>query len=669
MKKYLLLIIFASTLYLVKAQTLTPICLSNKIDYPTYVAPYKVVTGDFNNDGFMDFASSIVSGCASSIYLGNGVGNFTYLSPDTSYSNCNSLLIPATAIKAGDIDNDGILDIITVINNTNSLNFQSGMGNGYFYPKLSISTGSNSSPFDLALGDFDKNTYLDFATANYNANNVSIVSTTSLGNYSLTATYSVGLGPIAIISSDFNNDGNLDIATANVYSNGISVLLGNNLGTFSPAMSFSSDLNPSALVSGDFNNDSNLDIAVSNYGSNNFSLLFGDGFGNFVLDSNYTVGGSPSSIKSADFNNDGFKDVIISIDNNNTINLFLNNGNGLFFSSEIKTTGSNPTDLAIAEFNGDFVPDIVTANNLGISNSVFFGGFVPLISVNSGTICGGTTFTLMPSGASTYTYSGGSAIVSPANTTTYSVIGTTTIGCVSSVAAICTVSVNTTPTVSVNSGSICTGNSFTINPAGANTYTISGGDAVVTPSANTSYTVNAMALNGCVDDAVLTITVNPNPTLVAGSSNSLTCEGQMAFLSVNGSANTFTWSTGSQFTIISITPTVTTNYTVSGTNSFGCISAVVVTQSVSNCTSINNLTNINNNDINVYPNPNNGIFTIETGVLSEFAIINNLGQTVELSNNQQQKHLMDILHLPNGIYFVKIKASNNKYSFYKIVKQ
>jgi len=60
----------------------------------------------------------------------------------------------------------------------------------------------------------------------------------------------------------------------------------------------------------------------------------------------------------------------------------------------------------------------------------------PTISVNSGTICMGESFTLSASGANTYTYSGGSNIVSPTINTNYSVTGTSTAGCISATAAV-----------------------------------------------------------------------------------------------------------------------------------------------------------------------------------------------------------------------------------------
>lgn len=63
----------------------------------------------------------------------------------------------------------------------------------------------------------------------------------------------------------------------------------------------------------------------------------------------------------------------------------------------------------------------------------------PTISVNSGSICAGQSFTFVPNGAISYTYSGGSAIVSPTASTVYTVTGSN--------AGVCTRTVLSTVTV------------------------------------------------------------------------------------------------------------------------------------------------------------------------------------------------------------------------------
>jgi hypothetical protein len=194
---------------------------------------------------------------------------------------------------------------------------------------------------------------------------------------------------------------------------------------------------------------------------------------------------------------------------------------------------------------------------------------IPVISVNSGTICNGASFTLIPSGAASYTFSGGSPVVAPAVTSTYAVSGTGASGCPAAMAAIATVAVNNTFVIGVNSGSVCAGQSFTFAPTGAITYTYSGGSAVVSPQSTTSYTLTGTGSGGCLSQpAIATVSVQPLPlvtvnsgTLCAGSSFTLTPAGAISY----------SYSPAGPV----ISPTINTQYTVTGTDAAGCVSPPV----------------------------------------------------------------------------------------------
>jgi sugar lactone lactonase YvrE len=67
--------------------------------------------------------------------------------------------------------------------------------------------------------------------------------------------------------------------------------------------------------------------------------------------------------------------------------------------------------------------------------------------------------------------------------------------------------VNCLPIISVNSGTICAGQSFTINPSGATTYSLSSGTSIVTPSVTSNYTVTGTSSLGCTALAVCSVTV------------------------------------------------------------------------------------------------------------------------------------------------------------------
>jgi hypothetical protein len=155
---------------------------------------------------------------------------------------------------------------------------------------------------------------------------------------------------------------------------------------------------------------------------------------------------------------------------------------------------------------------VVGTNSLGcISNmatQTVTVNALPTVSVTSGSICAGKSFTMVPSGANTYTYSSGSAIVSPTANASYNVIGTSGLGCVSSNTAVSSVTVNALPTVTVNSGVISSGASFTMMPTGGVSYTYTPSGPIVSPTITSTYTVMGSSAAGCIASAISTVAVN-----------------------------------------------------------------------------------------------------------------------------------------------------------------
>jgi len=295
-------------------------------------------------------------------------------------------------------------------------------------------------------------------------------------------------------------------------------------------------------------------------------------------------------------------------------------------------------------------------------------GVAPSIVVNSASVCAGSSATLTANGVSTYTWNTGattsSIIVTPTVNTVYSVNGDL-VGCGVSASNAATVTINSLPIVSVNSGTICSGQSFTMTPSGATTYTFSNGSDVVTSSVNASYTVTGTDANGCQNSAVSALSVNALPVVTAVTNNTLLCVGQTATLSASG-ATTYTWSTTDNTTAVAVSPTIQTTYTVNGTDVNGCSNTTTVTQDVSLCTGIASLSNTSL--INLYPNPNNGLFTIELTSTSKVIVTNALGQIVIEATFEAGKHSLDIHNEATGVYFVRVIENNNQYII-KVVKQ
>lgn len=139
----------------------------------------------------------------------------------------------------------------------------------------------------------------------------------------------------------------------------------------------------------------------------------------------------------------------------------------------------------------------------------------PTVTVNSGAICLGESFTINPTGATVYTFSSGFSVVTPntAGVQTYTVVGTNSTGCVSP-PALSNVTVNALPnvTASASRNTICRNESTTLTASGATTYSWNTGPTTaaitVSPLSNTAYTVTGIDANNCSKKASINITVS-----------------------------------------------------------------------------------------------------------------------------------------------------------------
>ena len=226
---------------------------------------------------------------------------------------------------------------------------------------------------------------------------------------------------------------------------------------------------------------------------------------------------------------------------------------------------------------------------------------VPVPTVSAGanaSFCEGDSVQLQATGANAYSWTPAVGLscnncadpfASPAMSTIYTVTGTDANGCTASSQV--TVTNNPLPVlVKTSDTTICEGQTAQLSVSGANTYNWSPStglscttcaNPVASPNATTTYTVTGTTAAGCVDSAVVTVTVNPNPVVTVTASNLVLCAGDSSQLQATGSA-TYSWSPASGLSCTSCanpmaTPAVTTTYTVIGMNPTGCIDTAQVT--------------------------------------------------------------------------------------------
>lgn len=298
------------------------------------------------------------------------------------------------------------------------------------------------------------------------------------------------------------------------------------------------------------------------------------------------------------------------------------------------------------------------------------------------TICAGQTVNIGATGATTYTWStnqnGNSISVAPGASTVYAVTGTNPLsGCLGS--ATKAITVNQLPNVSILTfnNPICNGASVSMQAFGANSFTWSSNGSTapaisVMPTQNTSYTVIGTDALGCTNSAVQTITVNQLPS-ISVTGNTLICVNSPANLTASGAGNngTYSWASPSAFlqaNPVSVMPMATTAYTVSGTDANECKGSAVVVVAVDPCLGLENIGGTAT-QLSVYPNPNNGVFTVvkANGVAKNIEVVDVTGRVVLSNVSNASSVELNISNLSNGVYYVKV-TSDNATEVVKIVK-
>ena len=196
-------------------------------------------------------------------------------------------------------------------------------------------------------------------------------------------------------------------------------------------------------------------------------------------------------------------------------------------------------------------------------------------------VCSGVQFTLSTSSPQPYSWNTGAttSAITPLITsqTTYSL---TTSNACGNATATHLVSIIPTPTASISplSQTICSGSSVSISALGGTSYVwstaVTAQSINVQPTSNTSYYAVVSNACGSSNTSTVTVTVNPVPTpSISISASATICAGSSATLTVSGTGS-YVWSTSATTSVITVSPTAFTTYSVTETNSYGCSSTV-----------------------------------------------------------------------------------------------
>ena len=422
----------------------------------------------------------------------------------------------------------------------------------------------------------------------------------SSGCFNPLTNYGTAYDPLDIVSGDFNADGKADLVTVHGGTNQVAVLLGNGNGSFNPYVGYTTSYGGRSITSADFNGDGKLDVAMVNGGS--IQVLMGNGVGGFAFPSYVFLAYAPIWLVSADFNNDGKPDLAtVNSYQNYNLSVVLNLGNGTF-GPEVTYPVINAYRMVAGDFNSDGKVDLATGNASGSFN----GSFSLLLGNGNGTFGTAVTFNVGV-GISGITaadfnndgkldlamsqYIMGSLLVRLGSGTGNFATGNT-------------YSVGTAPERLVardfngdNKLDLAVANYSSNNVSVINGF----GNGVFGSPLNYSLGASptgivAADFNGDnkPDLAVpvnyynVAILLNTASTISVSSSQASVCAGSTATLNVSG-ASSYTWSgVGPNTSSYVVTPAATSVYSVTGTNSVGCVSntatLTVVVQPLPNLT-------------------------------------------------------------------------------------
>ena len=154
----------------------------------------------------------------------------------------------------------------------------------------------SSYPSAIAAGDLTGDQIVDLVTVNDGSNDLSLFAGTGMGTFNAAVSVPIGgsLLPSMLVLRDFDHDNRLDVAVVSTQNDLLIVMLNRGANGFMQA-AYALPANSAAysLASADVTGDGFDDLVVSSYGLSTVTTYRNFGNGTFVLVGATTVGSGP----------------------------------------------------------------------------------------------------------------------------------------------------------------------------------------------------------------------------------------------------------------------------------------------------------------------------------------------------------------------------------------
>ncbi len=344
--------------------------------YPTATRPWEVRAGDMDRDGDLDLVTANMGGSdgACTTLLNDGSGGFA-----TAVAIDDAVGRQASNLALSDVDGDGVLDIAISDPYRDELRVYRGTGDGAAVEATTITQVDNA--YAILLSDLDRDGLPDLGAASYsdtgtvrvwrNSTNVA----RGLG-FASAETTGTSAKPRTVEQGDFDRDGTPDLLVCDqgTVSGDVRVLFGDGTGGVRETKMFGAGSTPYCARFEDMNRDGWLDIVVADFGLGRVIVLPNNHKGG-VGSSLWVETAWPAWVDTGDVNGDGAPDAITAAVDDHQVRVLINDGAGNLSAGPILSLQAGaygPKCCRIADLNRDGRADIVSANVTG-SGSVWLG--------------------------------------------------------------------------------------------------------------------------------------------------------------------------------------------------------------------------------------------------------------------------------------------------------
>jgi hypothetical protein len=338
-------------------------------NFTTTAGPRTVLLGDVNNDGIPDMIANGAGGSGVSVFRGLGGG--TFAAAQTFAANAAG--VPAL----GDFNLDGKLDIAIPLTALQSIQIYNGNGDGTFTSGAVFGIPPNCEV--LVSADFNGDGKADLATAGN-----STASTGTLRVYLNTtstpgpivnmagADYAVAAQPRGVaVGWNLFGTQKYDLVTANQSAGSVTLMKNNGAGVFGNRLDIATQKSCYAVTVGLLwaeitPGDSRPQIVTANKDSATVSMIAFDPTTSTWSSQKFATAADPRFVSLGDTDGNGNLDVVVSAYNSNVVSILSPNFDGT--SNWLKphvdiAAGSHPWAARVVNFDGDPKPDLLVCVN------------------------------------------------------------------------------------------------------------------------------------------------------------------------------------------------------------------------------------------------------------------------------------------------------------------